>query len=304
MPVGLAATIILLAGTSSADVASNQVEIIPRTLTTQHSPTEPFEIALAVRNGSTGTISVKNITVDYPSALVAAGLTPRMTLTDAKGTAQPVPQSKANVEKDVQSSETLAWVVTVELRRPQLTVEDMKWLFVPSGDYTFPVVVAYKDESGKEADAEKDLTVSFQTPFSVLIAGALVGALLIGVLRTWTILLGIYKSGRLTSGVCFRLILALAGLQLPVSLLVALLAIIFAKISTDFRGVLRIELNDFWAGLLVGVLAQSTTGPIAEALGQVVGGVEPGQGPEGGPVAETLSVVPGKTKSGQTTAVS
>src|SRR5262249_41984487 len=131
-----------------------------------------------------------------------------------------------------------------------------------------------KDESGSEAERAQELRVSFDAPFLALILGALVGALLIGLLRTWMALLRTDGAGRLTPKVCCRHVLAFIGLQLPVSVLTALLVIILARISTDFRGVLRVELNDVWAGVLVGILAQSTTGPIAEALGRVVGGVE------------------------------
>src|SRR5208283_5050536 len=178
-------------------------------------------------------------------------------------------------EHDVKPGETLVRIVTVALERPPLAVGNVRWLFVPSGEYIFPIVVSYSDPSGVRADPENDLAVSFEAPFSVLIIGALAGAFIVGILRTWMMLLQTHRAGQLNLSIFFRRVGAFVGLQLPVSLLIAILAIVLAKISTEFRGVLRIELSDFWAGFLVGVLAQSTTGPIAEALGRVVGGVQP-----------------------------
>src|SRR5262249_34705573 len=150
--------------------------------------------------------------------------------------------SEVDIGADLQPGGTVERLVTVALRRPQFALGDMKWLFVSAGDYTFRAVVSYKDESGSEAERAQELRVSFDPPFLALILGALVGALLIGLLRTWMALLRTDGAGRLTPKVCCRHVLAFIGLQLPVSLLTALLAIILARISTDFRGVLRVEL--------------------------------------------------------------
>ena len=64
---------------------------------------------------------------------------------------------------------------------------------------------------------------------------------------------------------------AFVGLRLPVGLCMAVIAIVLARISLDFQGVLQVELKDFWGGVVVGLLAQSTTGPVAEALGRIIG---------------------------------
>src|SRR5208283_4947556 len=105
--IAFAATTVLFAIPISADAAPSPIMITPRVLTTHNSPLEPFDIELTLKNPSTEILSVKTVTVDYPSALVSAGLTPRPNLqTEDQLTAQPLPQTQASIEHDVKPGET------------------------------------------------------------------------------------------------------------------------------------------------------------------------------------------------------
>jgi len=84
--------------------------------------------------------------------------------------------------------------------------------------------------------------VEFDAPLSVLFAGALVGALMVGMLRQWSILQRYYDAGNLR---VWRLVVelgAFVGLRIPVGLCMAAIAIVLGRISLDFQGVLQVKL--------------------------------------------------------------
>lgn len=232
------------------------VVVTLRSLGSRHSPVRPVSLVVSVKNTTEkATVALGHVTLERPTELSPVA---------------PQPLASIDWGTDLPPGKVLEKVVTQPFARPPLESDDLGWLFLSAGTYTFRVVVDYTNEEKVDMQAAAELPVRFEAPLVILLLGALAGAMIIGVLRTWLRLLRRWRAGELTGAATRREIFGLLTLELPVSMLTALLAMVIARISTDFQGVLRVELNDIWAGVLVGMLAQSTTGPIAEALGKFV----------------------------------
>jgi hypothetical protein len=244
----VAAVLLCLAPAAVGADAAASVQISARTTASQHSPTVPVDIVVSVTNSTAETVSLGEMTLACPVELVCD-------LTEPIALDQDLPAG-ATYEKAVRVSVA---------SRPGW--RGLGWLFFSAGTYVFRVSVDYQhaDVGAKDA-VSVELPVPFGAPFAVLIVGALAGSLLVGLLSTWRRLLEEWRAARLTARTIAAQAAGLAFLELPTGMLAALLAIVIAHISTEFAGVLKIELNDVWAGVIVGLLAQSTTGPVAEAL--------------------------------------
>jgi hypothetical protein len=258
--IAVACFVLCFAAGGFADDGGSTVTVELRALGARHSPLWPLALVVTGKNTTADkTVSLARIAVEAPTEL-------RSVLP----TSMSEPRISTTLQRDLPAGSSFETVVTVPFERPPIALKDFGWLLLSAGTYTFRAVVDYKDEQNIELHSSTELPLRFDAPFIVLMLGALLGALLIGVLRTWMTLIQRRRAGTLTGSVWAGEIFALTFLELPVSLLTAVLAMVLARISTDFQGVLRVELNDIWAGVLVGLLAQSTTGPIAEALGRVV----------------------------------
>ncbi len=155
---------------------------------------------------------------------------------------------------------------------PSQPLRGLRWLFVGAGTCRFRACVKHNSANASDPDSVigritcSEHDVRLNAPLSVLAIGALLGGLIVGALRQWAWFLRQYERGELSWRAFARELGAFAVFRLPVGLCTAALAILLARISRWLQGVLRVELNDFRGGFVVGMPAQSTSGPVAEAL--------------------------------------
>ena len=174
------------------------------------------------------------------------------------------------VEIDVLAKQEAQLEVEYPLHFPSDPLKEFDWFSARAGQHRFRGCIRYSTMPG-EPPLMCRKVVQLDAPLSVLFVGALLGVLLVGVLRQLSILQRYYDGSNLRVWTLLVELGAFVGLRLPVGLCMAVIAIVLARISLDFQGVLQVELKDFWGGVVVGLLAQSTTGPVAEALGRIIG---------------------------------
>jgi hypothetical protein len=175
------------------------------------------------------------------------------------------------IEIDVLAKQEAQLEVEYPLHFPRDPLKEFDWLSARAGQHRFRGCIRYSTMPEVSLPLCAEKVVELDAPLSVLFVGALLGALQVGVLRQLSILQRYYDGSNLHVWTLLVELGAFVGLRLPVGLCMAVIAIVLARISLYFQGVLQVELKDFWGGVVVGLLAQSTTGPVAEALGRIIG---------------------------------
>jgi hypothetical protein len=260
-------------GTSAGSQTGPVIELASPRGGSTLSGAVPLEIV--VRNDTTDAITLRRLEVHCPFGLDLSTAKPAP---DGQGEACGVADFSAEEGQEIQPGrsfrvgiELLSGCAVSDIRSRLDDGSIWRCLALSAGDYPFRARGMFAGDGDAVWAAA---TLRFDPPFWVLFVGAMLGAGTVGLLRMFAGLNQTYDRHGLSPNVAIKSVAAFACLRLPLGLLTAAIAILLARTSTEMNGVLHVELTDVWGGFVVGLLAQSSAGPLGRRVGELLGGAQ------------------------------